>query len=393
MAKRNNAQKTWRYSMEFKAMAVHMSLQDGVQVQQVAAALDIHPFMLSRWRKEYREGKIVADKRKRPVEQNVPCGKELIEVEKLRKENAKLKQENELLKKATVSGGTTSQRFGFIAVHGKTLGVRYLCHWLNVSRSGYYAWSKRKESMRASQDLQLLEQIKTVHARSNGIYGSPRVHRALAREGVAVGKKRVERLMRIAGLSGRVARMYRRLPGLTRFYEKHQNLKLGMAAPTGMNQQWVGDLTYIKVANQWRYLAVVMDLYSRRVIGWSLGEQKTAELTLRALRQAIRQREPGSGLIFHTDRGVEYGAHLIQTELVRYGIRSSMNRPGRCTDNAHMESFFHSLKAEALHGCYFRTEDELRVKLNHYISHFYNHRRLHSGIGYKTLVEHEEMVV
>lgn len=237
-----------------------------------------------------------------------------------------------------------------------------------------------------------MKQIASVHTGSHGRYGSPRIHQALARAGVRVGRKRVARLMQEAGIAGRVATLYRRSPGTTRFYERHQNLRLELPPPTGIDQVWVGDLTYIRVGSAWRYLAVVMDLYSRRVIGWALGERKSAELTWRALRQALRRRAPSPGLLFHTDRGVEYGAHLIQQELARHGIRSSMNRPGCCTDNGHMESFFHSLKAEAIHGLRFTSEAELRHELNHYIGQFYNHRRLHSALGYRTPVEYEKRI-
>lgn len=271
------------------------------------------------------------------------------------------------------------------------MGVRYLCDWLGVSRSGYYAWLRREACERSREDQKLMKRIQAIHAASGGRYGSPRVHEALLREDVAVGRKRVERLMQEAGLVGRVATLYRRIPGMARFFGRHQNLRLDLPPPTAIDQVWVGDLTYIRVGGQWRYLAVVMDLYSRRVIGWSLGERKTADLTLRALRPALRRRTPKPGLLFHTDRGAEYGADIIQRELARHGIRASMNRPGCCTDNGYMESFFHSLKAEAIHGVTFKTEAALRQELNHYIGQFYNHRRLHSGIGYKTPVEYEEM--
>lgn len=193
-----------------------------------------------------------------------------------------------------------------------------------MSRSGYYAWCKRQEPQRVRDDRRLLKKVRRIHEDCRGVYGSPRVHQALRHEGIRVGRKRVERLMREASLVGRVAKLYRRVPGVERFYQRHKNLRLNMPAPTGVNQQWVADLTYIKVNRQWRYLAVVLDVYSRKVIGWSLGDRKTADLTLRALRHALRVRIPSSDLIFHTDRGVEYGAHLIQNELGRHGIRPSI---------------------------------------------------------------------
>lgn len=290
---------------------------------------------------------------------------------------------------ATVSGGTPSERFGFIADYGARFGVRYLCNWLGVSRSGYYAWRSRQQSQHAADDRKLLEHIRQVFKRSQERYGSPRVHQALRRSGIRVSRKRVERLMRDAGLAARVSRLYRRTPGIERFYARHRNLRIDGCPPTDINQLWVADLTYIKVNRQWRYLAVVMDGYSRRVLGWSLGRNKTAELTRQALRHALRLRRPDPGLIFHTDRGVEYGAHLIQTELQRHGYRASMDRPGRCTDNAHMESFFHSLKAEVVHGIQFDSEAQLRATLTQYIGEFYNYRRLHSALGYCPPAEYE----
>lgn len=260
-----------------------------------------------------------------------------------------------------------------------------------MSRSGFYAWRKREESRRSREDAALLEKVRQVHEDCRGVYGSPRVHQALRQQGIRVGRKRVERLMREASLVGRVAKIYRRVPGVERFYRRHKNLRLNTPTPTEINQQWVADLTYIKVRQEWRYLAVVLDVYSRKVIGWSLGSRKTAELTLQALRHALRVRKPAPGLIFHTDRGVEYGAYLIQNELGRHGIRPSMNRPKQCTDNAHMESFFHSMKAEVIHGVSFKDEQELRAVLRGYINHFYNQKRLHSGIGYVAPAEYERL--
>jgi transposase InsO family protein len=262
---------------------------------------------------------------------------------------------------------------------------------LGVSRSGYYAWLNRPESRRAREDRHLVKQIRQIHEESRGTYGSPRVHKSLNRRGIFIGKGRVERLMREASIVGKAARMYRRLPGLERFYYRYRNLRLDRPAPSGPDQQWAADLTYIRVGGQWCYLAVVLDVFSRRIIGWSLGSRKTAELTLRALRHALRVRQPHPGLIFHTDRGVEYGAYVIQNELERRGIRPSMNRPGQCTDNAHVESFFHTLKCEQLHGQSFRSERELRLTLAGYINQFYNQTRLHSGIGYRSPAEYEQM--
>lgn len=244
--------------------------------------------------------------------------------------------------------------------------------------------------MRKESDRRLLEKITRIFTDSDTTYGSPRVHKQLQQEGECVGRSRIERLMRETGLVGKAARIYRRKAVAGAYYTRMPNLRIDEPPPTGINQQWVGDLTYIKVQNQWRYLAVVMDLYSRRIISWTLAKYKTAELTLSAIRKAIKKREVKPGLIFHTDRGSEYGAYLIQNELKRVGILSSMNRPSSVTDNAHMESFFRSMKTECVHGYSFKDESELRITLSHYMHDFYNRRRLHSGIDYQTPIEYEQ---
>lgn len=269
--------------------------------------------------------------------------------------------------------------------------MKYLCAWLGVSRSGFYDWVKRAQSRRAREDVKLSQRIEAIHELSRGTYGSPRVFKALKQQGNSIGKKRVERLMREKGLRGRVVKVTRRCPGLKRFVVQGENLRLSAPAPTSINQAWVADVTYLKVEQQWRYLATVMDIYSRRILGWSLGKSRTADLTLAALKHALKERVPGKGLIFHTDRGVEYTSYRFRGELAKYAIRPSVNRPRCCTDNAHIESFFHTLKAELIRGRRFRDERELRYALNSYINQFYNHKRLHSGIGYVPPAVYEAM--
>lgn len=293
---------------------------------------------------------------------------------------------------ATVSSGSKTERFGFINSFGSNLGVRYLCDWLGVSPAGFYKWRKRGESLRDKENRDLTQRIEKIFFVHKANYGSPRVHAALREAGVAVSRKRVERLMREAGLVGKAGRIYRRKALPEKFYTKMPNLKKDMPEPTDVDQQWVGDLTYLKVAGQWRYLAVVMDLYSRRILGWTLGENKTAELTRSALQKALRHRTVKPGLIFHTDRGSEYGAYLIQDELKRVGILSSMNRPKYVTDNAHMESFFQSMKTECIHEVSFTTERELRATLSWYLDRYYNNQRHHSSIGYTSPEKYERMV-
>ncbi|TGD70446.1 IS3 family transposase [Mangrovimicrobium sediminis] len=290
---------------------------------------------------------------------------------------------------ATVSGGTTPERFGFIQRYGRELGVRYLCDWLGVSPSGYYDWLKRKPSVRAVEEVALLEEIHRIHAQSRGTYGSPRVHRMLRRDGIRVGEKRVAKLMRQSGLKGRVVTVTQRRPAWKRFQQDGENLRLGLSLPTAPDQQWVADLTYIKVGTSYQHLITIMDLYSRRIIGWSLCSNRTAGDVLPLLQRVIARRKPAPGLIFHTDRGIEFMAYAIQGELAKHGLQRSYNRLGHCTDNAHMESFYHSLKAELIRGRCFANEPALRSALASYINGFYNQERLHSGIAYMSPAEYE----
>lgn len=292
---------------------------------------------------------------------------------------------------ATVSNGNKAERFGFIAQFGSEFGVRYLCKWLDVSPGGFYKWRDRGLSNRAKANQVLLEKIQRIYDDSRGSYGSPRVHAQLRRDGEKVSRSRVERLMRTAGIVGKAARIYRRHASVKPFHTSLPNLRLNRPEPKAINEQWVGDVTYLKVCGEWRYLAVVMDLYSRRIIGWKLSKNRTAEVTRAVLRQALRNRKVRPGLIFHTDRGVEYGAWLMQNELKKHGLLSSMNRAESVTDNAHMESFFRSMKTETTKGIEFKSEHELRMALSSYINEFYNVTRLHSGLDYKTPIECDRM--
>lgn len=236
----------------------------------------------------------------------------------------------------------------------------------------------------------MLEKITGIFWHSQGCYGSPRVHQMLHRQGIHVGRKRVERLMREAGLQGRVVRVTRRQPGLKRFKAKGVNLLKTLEAPTGINQVWVSDVTYLKLSGQWQYLATVMDYYSRRILGWSLSSTRTTALTTAAMRNALKKRQPAPGLLFHTDRGIEYTGGDFQQLLSANGFRHSVNRPGKCTDNARMESFFHSLKAELIRGTLFNSVKALRRALSDYINRFYNAVRLHSSLEYLSPMMYEQ---
>ncbi len=254
-----------------------------------------------------------------------------------------------------------------------------------VTRPGYYAWRRRPGSARAEQDRSLSAQILEIFNASRGTYGSPRVHRALVAQGMHVSRRRVERLMRAAGLRARIARLYRANPKLHAFFRVPNRQRA--ATVRRPNQVWVGDITYVPVAGTWRYLAVVMDRCSRRLLGWSLGRHRDVGLTRAALTHAVQQRQPAPGVIFHSDRGSEYAGHTFRARLRALGLVQSMNDRA-LGDNAHVESFFHSLKADAVHGIRFQTDAELREELRRY-TWFYNHRRLHSALGYRSPVDYE----
>lgn len=266
--------------------------------------------------------------------------------------------------------------------------MKRLCDWLGVSTSGFYAWSNREASKRYREDQELLQRISEIYWNSEGRYGSPRVYKALVQEGIQIARKRVERLMKEAGLQGRVVQVTRRQPGLKRFKSKGDNLRLAMDAPTAINQVWVADVTYLKLNGQWHYLATVMDLFSRRIIGWSLSINRTMVMTCEALKYALRKRGYPTDVVFHTDRGIEYMGKDFQKLLENQSFIHSVNRPGHCTDNAHMESFYHSLKAELIRGSVFNGVKAMRKALARYINRFYNAVRLHSALDYLSPIQY-----
>jgi putative transposase len=260
-----------------------------------------------------------------------------------------------------VSEGSKASRFGFIAEHGGAFGFRYLCRQLRVSPAGFYKWQRRKETARTRVNRELSQDILRLYSDHDGNYGSPRIYAALREQGKSVNHKRVTRLMRDMGLVGKASKLYRSKPLAENPCITVGNLKRLEPPPLSADQQWAGDITYLKVNGQWLYLAVIIDLYSRGIVGWELSKYRTADVTVSALRKALGHRDVRPGMIFHSDRGAEYGAHLFQSELRRAGIRPSMNRPKHMTDNVHVESFFKTMKTESFKGLSFESITQLRM--------------------------------
>ena len=263
-----------------------------------------------------------------------------------------------------------------------------MCRLYGVTRAGYYAWRTRGQSRRAQENGKLAERIQRVHRRSRHTYGSPRVFQALRSQGCEASENRVARVMRRHGIKARVATIRYTNPALKRFFAGAGNAQWDLQ-PDTVDQVWVGDITYLKVGDIYRYLAVVMDKYSRRVVGWAYGSRKDVALTLKALNRAVRYRKPPRGLIFHTDRGIEYAAGAFKARLGELGMTQSMNRPGKVTDNAYIESFFHSMKSEIYHGVRFDQDDQMRTALREYMP-FYNSARIHSSLNYVSPATYEQ---
>ena len=269
--------------------------------------------------------------------------------------------------------------------------IALMCRVLGVSRSGLYAWRRRAgPSARETENVELLEHIHRIHSASRGAYGSPRVHRQLRRDHVRTGKKRVERLMRAHGLRGRIRRRFRtttdsnhRLP----VAPNTLNRRFAVEAP---DRVWAGDITYIRTASGWGYLAVIVDLHSRMVVGWSLADHMRTELVESALVAALGSREPSPNLLHHSDRGSQYASVCYRGRLAEHGIEVSMSRRGDCWDNAVVESFFGTFKQELVHHARWTDLTEARAAIHDYIEVFYNRQRLHSSLGYRTPAEVDE---
>jgi transposase InsO family protein len=274
--------------------------------------------------------------------------------------------------------------FEFIDAEKAQYPIGILCEALDVSRPGYYAHTRRPQSTHATRDITLGAKIAAIHAQSDKRYGSPRVHDELRDEGEHVSRKRVARIMKEQDLRGKRRKRFRVTTMSEHDMPIAPNLLDRDFTASAPNQKWVGDITYIWTRQGWLYLAVLIDLFSRRVVGWAMGDTLATELPLRALHMAIQTRRPPRGLIHHTDRGCQYASAEYRAVLEQHGIVASMSRKGNCWDNAVAESFFATLKTELVRDLDLLTHEHAKREVFAYIEGFYNRRRRHSSLGYAT---------
>ncbi|MER8805257.1 IS3 family transposase [Mesorhizobium sp. M0998] len=376
-----------KFSREFKLEAVRLIKDRGVAVAQAARDLDLHENVLRKWVRELStdpQHAFPGHGQMKPEQQ---------EIDRLRKEVAKLKAERDIPKKGrSLLREGSDVKFAFIARHRNIWPVAWLCSALDVSRSGFHAWLDRSPSARSRDDEILVSRIDRSFKSSDRTYGARRVWHDVLAEGLSCGLHRIERLMRENGLRARPRR--RGLPkDMGERAVVSDNLLDRAFEASAPNQKWVADFTYIWTAEGWLYVAAVVDLFSRRVVGWAMKAEMTAQLVTDALIMAIWRRGKPDSLLHHSDQGSQYTSEQFQRLMADHGITCSMSRSGNVWDNAAMESFFSSLKTERTARKVYRTRDDARADVFDYIECFYNPRRRHSTLGYLSPVEFEEQAM
>ncbi|MFT3922246.1 MAG: IS3 family transposase [Myxococcales bacterium] len=392
-------QKQQRYTDEFKAETIALMKRDDRTFAQLAADLGINKWTLREW---YNRDQMAKKSKRKPGAPVAPAPSQETAEEKaarLERENERLRKKVETLemdreipkKSGSLLREGKRMRFAFIHAEKANFPVSALCRNLQVTRQGYYAFASRPPSPRADQDRALLERVGQVHAESRNAYGSPRVRKELRRRGIRVGKRRVERAMRSLGLCARPRRRFRVTTAANPRHPVEPNVLNREFRAERPNQRWVTDISYVWTDEGWCYLAVIIDLFSRTVVGWALDAMLSTQLPLAALDMALRRRRPdAAGLLHHSDRGCQYTSQEYRSELAQRGLSVSMSRKGNCWDNAVAESFFSTIKAELIHGRRWAGRLELRSAVFEYIEVFYNRRRLHSSLGYRTPAEFEK---
>ena len=356
--------------------------RSGRRQRQIAGDLGIGVSALGRWVTELREEDLLSG----------PHEDAAKEITRLRRERDLARQERDLLKKsAGLLRQGKSMRFRFIDAEraGLAMPIFRLCRLLQVSVSGFYAWRNRGPSQRQLDDMVLLAHVRAAFRRSRESYGAERVHHELAENGIEVGRHRVARLMRGNGLSPKRKQKFKKTTDSQHNKAVASNLLDQNFSAEAPNEKWAADISYIWTAQGWLYLAVMLDLYSRRVIGWAVGARMTSDLPLRALNRAIGLRQPGAGVIHHSDRGSQYCSDAYQARLGELGFLASMSGKGNCYDNAVVETFFKTIKSELIWRTVFMSRSQAETAIAGYIDGFYNPVRRHSTLDFTSPVKFE----
>lgn len=281
-------------------------------------------------------------------------------------------------------------KYQFMQEHIIEFSLKRMSNVFNVSRSGYYRFIKANLSERSEENMRLLEKIKETHEKSRQTYGSPRIHAELSMQGEICSRKRVARLMKQAGLQAKMRKRYKLTTKANPKTTAAPNVLQQDFSAEMPNQRWVADITYVATAEGWLYVAAVLDLFSRRIVGLAMSERMTVDLALNALNQAVIHREPVEGLTHHSDKGSQYTSKDFQKQLAIYHMIASMSGTGNCYDNAAMESFFHTLKTEHIYFEHYMTREQAKKSIFEYVEVFYNRKRLHSTLGYCSPVAFEK---
>src|ERR1700722_18349193 len=376
-----------KFTREFKLEAVRLIKHRGVSYAQASQDLSVHESQRRSWVKAQ------ADDPQHAFPGQGQMKPEQLEIAQLKREVIKLKAERDILKKAAAYFAKESDvKFGFIAKHRGIWPAGWLCGALGVSRGGFYAWLTRPCSRRSRSNEELSAKVRASFLASDRTYGARRVWHDMLAEGVSCGLHRIERLMRLQALKARPRR--RRLPpdlGERQAAAVAPNVLDRTFEAPAPNRKWIADFTYVWTAEGWLYVAVVIDLFSRRVVGWSMSATMTAQLVTDALVMAIWRRGKPDALLHHSDRGSQYTSEPFQRLMKDHDVACSMSRSGNVWDNAAMESFFSSMKTERIARKVYRTRDQARADVFEYIERFYNPRRRHSTIGYLSPMEFERM--
>jgi len=280
-------------------------------------------------------------------------------------------------------------KYWFMDQHRSCHGVKKMCRVIGASRSGYYRWKKEPQGKRREENEKILMKIKESHKNSNRSYGSPRITDELRASGIQCGKHRIARIMKIHGIAAKAAKKFKATTNSKHNLPVAENLLNQNFKTEKPNMVWTSDITYVPTSEGWLYLAVVLDLYSRQVIGWAMSERLSSDFVIKALYHAIGRRKPGEGCIFHSDRGIQYASLDFRDVLKDYCFIQSMSRKGNCYDNAVTESFFHTLKIEHVYDYWYETRAEATQSIFEYIEMFYNRVRRHSALGYCSPVSFE----